>query len=76
MNQLGNLTDTGLEHVSKLNNLKWLHLGSSPQITDDGIELLAALESLETLNVEFCSGVSDFGTSQLTEKNPNLIVEF
>jgi len=64
------ITDSGIEHIAKLNNLKGLTMYGCDNVTDAGLAKLAALKSLKKLKVTDAD-ISIKGLNNL-KKMPNL----
>ncbi len=59
-----NITDSGLQHLKELKQLKGLNL-SSCSITGSGMDALSALSNLEHLNLSYCNRINDTGLRAL-----------
>lgn len=68
-------TDTGLQHLSRLTNLKNLSITRDPRITDAGIEFLKGLASLKTLSLSGTS-VTEEGVAGLQAALPDCAITF
>ena len=64
-----NITDKGLLHIAKMNNLKGLLLFGCAKINDKGLLCLARMKSLETLDLRGCPEITDLGIMVLSEMN-------
>lgn len=69
-----NLTDTGLEHLKDLTNLKYLHLRNT-QITDAGLKHLEGLTNLKVLGLK-TTKVTDGGVDTLKQALPMCRIEY
>jgi len=58
------LTDDGMEHITKLTNLKNLNLFGCDNITDVGLAKISTLKNLENLHISGC-GITIAGINQL-----------
>lgn len=59
-----NVTDTGIDSVITLNNLRVLHMAAT-KITDAGVAKLKQLKKLESLNLNTCKLVTDASVEHL-----------
>ncbi len=62
----GQITDAGLQHISRLQLLQALDLHSCDKITDAGLQHLVTLPELKRLNLDRCPKVTDAGLQHLT----------
>ena len=69
-----NVTDTGLEHLSKLDSLQHLSLWYTP-ISDECIETLAALKGIQQIRL-FGTNVSSAGADRLRESLGEEAIDF
>ena len=64
----GNVTDSGIKFLSKMQSLRDLNLRSCDNVTDTGLGFLAEGGSrLEVLDVSFCDNVEDRGLQLLSQ---------
>ncbi len=63
-----NITDTGLDHICRMETLAWLMLPACPHITDAGLPKLTKAKHLTYLDLRGCPGVTDVGIQQLAAK--------
>lgn len=55
------VSDVGLEHISKMQQLKWLDVTWCTSVTDVGVAYLKRLDNLTHLNISACNLVTDAG---------------
>lgn len=65
------ITDDGIEAISKISTLKQIVIDGLPEITDKSLEHLAKLPHLEQLIIRGCPGITDEGI-QLLRTYPSL----
>ncbi len=70
LDDIGDVGDAGMEHVSKIITLEWLHVGKT-NITDAGLDKLKSLSNLKELVINN-TVVSKNAIKALQEKLPNL----
>jgi hypothetical protein len=63
-----NITDAGLAHVGRMENITWLSLMACPQITDAGLKHLLPAQQLTSLDLRGCGGITDAGLAILASK--------
>lgn len=66
-----NITDNGIEAISKISTLKQIIINGLPEITDKSLEYLAKMPHLEQLFISGCPGITDEGI-QLLRTYPSL----
>lgn len=61
------LTDDGLQHISRLPQLEHLHMSEYPggRLTDRGLEVLRHLPNLRTFEMTWQRGITDAGVGNL-----------
>ncbi|XP_044014126.1 uncharacterized protein LOC122856515 [Aphidius gifuensis] len=63
------LTDTGIVACTKMNNLQFLHLDGSNNVTDSSIKLL---KNLQYLKLPFSNKITDESAIKVLENSPNM----
>jgi hypothetical protein len=62
-----NISDVGLHHLAKLNNLEMLSLPRCVRITDIGVHHLSEIKTLKMLNISYCENVTNLSLQHLSK---------